>query len=165
MAASDPSSSPLTPSAFHSTSSHTSSVGISHRSSDVVSPIHNQWLRPADLAVFMHPSTPWDTEWYSSSSPIPPHLKGSPDIRFSGSFGHSGRTKTARGVILFSDLSICWYSVEYGSGPVTRWARFRPRPEPLSGSVLQQAAETYGAAVAEFAERAEASGRPVARGE
>ncbi len=25
----------------------------------------------ADLAVFMHPSTPWDTEWYSSSSPIP----------------------------------------------------------------------------------------------
>jgi hypothetical protein len=31
--------------------------------------------------------------------------------------------------------------------------------------VLQQAAETYGVAVAAFAERAEASGRPVARGE
>jgi hypothetical protein len=31
--------------------------------------------------------------------------------------------------------------------------------------VLQQAAETYGATVAAFAERAEASGRPVARGE
>ncbi|KAF8496115.1 hypothetical protein F5888DRAFT_1804261 [Russula emetica] len=120
----------------------------------------------ADLAMFMHPSTPWDTEWYSSSSPIPPYLNGSPDIRFSGSFGQSGRTKTARGVILFSDLSICWYSVTYDSGPVvTRWARFRPRPEPLSGSVLQQAAETYGATVAAFAERAEASGRPVARGE
>jgi hypothetical protein len=119
----------------------------------------------ADLAVFMHPSTPWDTEWYSSSSPIPPYLNGSPDIRFSGSFSQSGRTKTARGVILFSDLSICWYSVTYGSGPVTRWAGFRPRPDPLSGSVLQQAAEAYGATVAAFAERAEASGRPVARGE
>lgn len=120
----------------------------------------------ADLAVYMHPSTPWDTEWYSSSSsPIPPHLNGSPDIRFAGSFSQSGRTKTARGVILFSDLSICWYSVTYGSGPVTRWARFRPRPEPLSSSVLQQAAEAYGATVAAFAERAEASGRPVARGE
>lgn len=120
----------------------------------------------ADLAVFMHPSTPWDSDWYASGSPIPPHLNGSPDIRFSGSFGHSDpRTKTASGVILFSDLSICWYSVTYGSGPVARWARFRPRPEPLDGSVLQQAAETCGAAVAAFAERALASGRPVGRGE
>jgi len=71
----------------------------------------------------------------------------------------------ARGVILFSDLSMCWYSVTYGTGPVTRWARFRPRPESMSGAALQQAAETHGAAVAAFAERAVASGRPVARGE
>ena len=119
----------------------------------------------ADLAVFMHPSTPWDTEWYSSGSPVPPYLNGSRDIRFAGSSSQWGQTKTARGVILFSDLSICWYSVTYGNGPITRWARFRPRPEPLSDSVLQQAAETYGATVAAFAERAEASGRPVARGE
>ena len=120
----------------------------------------------ADLAVYMHPSTPWDTEWYSSNSPIPPHLNGSPEIRFSGSFGYSDpRNKMARGVILFSDLSMCWYSVTYGTGPVTRWARFRPRPESMSGAALQQAAETHGAAVAAFAERAVASGRPVARGE
>ena len=122
----------------------------------------------ADLAAFMHPSTPWDTaaEWYASSSPIPPHLNGSPHIRFSGSFGYSDpRAKTARGVILFSDLSICWYSVTYGSGSVTRWARFRPRPEPLPAAVLQHAAETYGAAVAAFAERAVGDGRPVGHGE
>ena len=123
----------------------------------------------ADLAIFMHPSTPWDTtEWYASSSPIPPHLNGSPHIRFAGSFGYSDpRVKTARGVILFSDLSICWYSVTYGTGPssVTRWARFLPRPEPLPGAVLQQAAETYGAAVAAFAKNAVAGGRPVAHGE
>jgi hypothetical protein len=71
----------------------------------------------------------------------------------------------ASGVILFSDLSICWYSVTYGSGSITRWARFRPRPEPLDGSVLQQAAETYGAAVAAFAEQVAGSGRPVGHGE
>src|SRR5216684_204490 len=95
----------------------------------------------ADLAVFMHPSTPWDTEWYASDPRMPPHLNGSPEIRFTGSFSHT----ESRGV--------------------TRWARFRPRPEPMSGAALQQAAETHGAAVAEFAERAVASGRPVARGE
>jgi hypothetical protein len=35
----------------------------------------------------------------------------------------------------------------------------------MSGAALQQAAETHGAAVSAFAERAVASGRPVARGE
>ena len=122
----------------------------------------------ADLAVFMHPSTPWDTEWYASNSPIPPYLNGSPEIRFAGSFGSSGpSTKIARGVVLFSDLSICWYSVTYGRGtPATRWARFRPCPSPISSAAaLRHAAETHGAAVAAFAEQAAASGRPVARGE
>jgi hypothetical protein len=120
----------------------------------------------ADLASYMHSSTPWDTDWYSSNSPIPPHLNGSPEMRFAGVSGSDGRSKTARGVMLFSDLSICWYSVTYGSGgPPTRWARFRPRPEPMSGAALQRAAQTHGAAVAAFAERAEASGRPVASGE
>jgi hypothetical protein len=120
----------------------------------------------ADLAWYMHPSTPWDTAWYSSNSPIPPHLNGSPEMRFAGLSGSDGRSKTARGVMLFSDLSMCWYSVTYGSGgPPTRWARFRPRPEPMSAAALQRAAQTHGAAVAAFAERAEASGRPVASGE
>ena len=120
----------------------------------------------ADLALFMHPSTPWDTEWFNSGLPIPPHLSGSREMRFAGSFGYSDpRSKTARGVILFSDLSMCWYSVTFGTSPVSRWARFRPRPEPLSDSVLQQAAETYGTAVAAFAERAVKDGRPVGHGE
>jgi hypothetical protein len=87
-------------------------------------------------------------------------------MRFAGSFGYSDpRSKMARGVILFSDLSMCWYSVTFGTGPVSRWARFRPRPEPLSGSVLQQAAETYGSAVTAFAERAVKEGQPVGHGE
>jgi hypothetical protein len=59
----------------------------------------------ADLAVFMHPSTPWDTDWYTSDPPMPPHLNGSPEIRFAGSFGHSD----PRGMVLFLDLSMCWY--------------------------------------------------------
>ncbi|KAH9974549.1 hypothetical protein BGW80DRAFT_1473937 [Lactifluus volemus] len=119
----------------------------------------------ADLASFMHPSTPWDTEWYAFNPPMPPYLKGSSDMRFAGSFGTSGGTKTARGVILFSDLSMCWYSVTFGNGGVTRWARFLPCPAPMSGAALQRAAKTHGAAVATFAKDAAASGRPVARGE
>src|SRR6266404_5852556 len=118
-----------------------------------------------DLARYMHPSTTWATNWYDSTSPIPPHLNGSPEIRFAGSFGSDGRSKTARGVMLFSDLSMCWYSVAYGNGQPVRWARFRPRPEPMSGAALQRAAQTHGTVVAAFAERAEASRRPVARGE
>ncbi|KAH9974561.1 hypothetical protein BGW80DRAFT_147152 [Lactifluus volemus] len=119
----------------------------------------------ADLASFMHPSTPWDTEWYAFNPPMPPYLKGSSDMRFAGSFGTSGGTKTVRGVIHFSDLSMCWYSVTFGNGGVTRWARFLPCPAPMSGAALQRAAETHGAAVATFTEDAAASGRPVARGE
>lgn len=120
----------------------------------------------ADLASYMHPSTPWDTDWYASDSPIPPYLNGSPEIRFAGASGSDWRSATARGVILFSDLSMCWYSVTYGGGrtPV-RWARFRPRPEPMSAAALRRAAQTHGVAVAAFAARAEESGRPVARGE
>ncbi|KAH9054132.1 hypothetical protein EDB87DRAFT_1796205, partial [Lactarius vividus] len=119
----------------------------------------------ADLAWYMHPSTSWDTDWYASNSPIPPHLNGSPDIRFAGAFGSDGRTKTARGVMLFSDFSMCWFSVAYGSGPPVRWARFRPCPEPMSAAALRRAAQTHGTVVAAFAVRAEASGRPVAHGE
>jgi hypothetical protein len=116
----------------------------------------------ADLAVFMHPSTPWDTEWYASDPPMPPYLNDSPEIRSSCSFSHSD----ARGVVLFSDLSLCWFSVTWGGyAAATRWARFRPCPEPMSGVALRRAAETHGAAVATFAENAVASGRPVGHGE
>ncbi|KAI9429014.1 hypothetical protein H4582DRAFT_389649 [Lactarius indigo] len=119
----------------------------------------------ADLAWYMLPSTPWDTDWYACDSPIPPHLNGSPEIRFAGAFVSDGNSKTARGVMLFSDFSMCWYSVSYGSGTPVRWARFRPCPEPMAAAALQRAAQTHGTAVAAFAVSAEASGRPVARGE
>jgi hypothetical protein len=122
----------------------------------------------ADLAAYMHPSTPWDSEWYTTTSPIPPHLNGSPEIRFTGSYSYSGAQHTARGAILFSDLSMCWYSVTFtkGRGPApSRWARYHPRPAPMPAPALRHAAETHGAAVATFAEGAVASGRPVGRGE
>ncbi|KAI9432742.1 hypothetical protein H4582DRAFT_1883590 [Lactarius indigo] len=119
----------------------------------------------ADLAWYMLPSTPWDTDWYASDLPIPPHLNGSPEIRFAGAFGSDGHSKMARGVMLFSDFSMCWYSVTYGSGPPARWARFRPCPEPMPAAALQRAAQTHGTVVAAFAVSAEASGRPVACGE
>ncbi|KAH9975044.1 hypothetical protein BGW80DRAFT_1299730 [Lactifluus volemus] len=114
----------------------------------------------------MHPSTPWDTEWYASDL-IPPHLKGSSDIRLSGAVVSLPVVgiKIARAVILFADLSMCWYSVTYGYGSVERWARFRPCPKPMSGAELQRAAETHGAAVAAFAKNAAASGQPVDSGE
>ncbi|KAH9034461.1 hypothetical protein EDB85DRAFT_2144307 [Lactarius pseudohatsudake] len=114
----------------------------------------------ADLAWYMHPSTPWDTNWYASNSQIPPHLNGSPDICFSGAFGSDGCTKTARGAMLSLDFSMCWYSVTYGSGPPLRWARFRPRPEPMSPAALRRAAQMHSAAVAAFPMRAERSCTP-----
>jgi hypothetical protein len=119
----------------------------------------------ADFEFFMRPSTPWDTEWYTSNPPIPPHLKGSKDIRFAGAVVSWAGIKNARGVILFADLSMCWYSVTYGYGSIERWAGFRPCPKPMSGAKLQRAAETHGVAVAAFADNAAASGQPVDSGE
>ncbi|KAH9066299.1 hypothetical protein EDB87DRAFT_1679045 [Lactarius vividus] len=98
----------------------------------------------ADLTWYILLSAPR----YASHSLIPPHLNGSPEIRFAGAFGSGGRTQTAR-----------------GRDARALGARFCPFPEPMSAAMLRRAAQTHGATVAAYSARAEASGRPVARGE
>ncbi|KAH9975039.1 hypothetical protein BGW80DRAFT_1299696, partial [Lactifluus volemus] len=113
----------------------------------------------------MHPSTPWYTEWYTSFPPLPPQTPESSDIRYAGVVVSSFGTKKVRGGILFSDLSMGWYSVTYGRGTIKRWARFRTCPKPMSGDKLRRAAETHGRNVAHFAEHAAEIGRSVGSGE
>ncbi|KAH9177973.1 hypothetical protein EDB89DRAFT_1295277 [Lactarius sanguifluus] len=93
---------------------------------------------------------------------IPPHLKESPEIRFAGAFDSGGRTKTARGAILFSDFSMCWYLVTYGSGPPACWARFQPRPEPMSAATLRHAADARrgGSGICNARRRVQKARRP-----
>ncbi|KAH9975048.1 hypothetical protein BGW80DRAFT_1225355 [Lactifluus volemus] len=121
----------------------------------------------AEFALYMHPSTFWDTEWYAFHQ-IPPHLVKEPlDIRFECEVVSERGIETLSGVILFPDLSMCWYSVIYGIGIgcIKRSARFRRCPKPMSGAALRRAAETHGAAVANFADDAAASGQVVDSGE
>ena len=51
------------------------------------------------------------------------------------------------------------------SSRVIREAKYLDCPEPLSAEMLWDACSTYGEQVAQFAERAEAGGVPIARGE
>ena|SRR6266404_5086167 len=106
------------------------------------------------------------------ANPTPPK-RIIPDIRSSGSFGYPGRTKIARRNLRPQHMLVrCMRrgrqiqikkkayvgTPSHGVAAPSRAGRIS-NGLCLSGSVLQQAAETYGAAVAEFAERAEASGR------
>ncbi|KAH9030469.1 hypothetical protein EDB84DRAFT_210235 [Lactarius hengduanensis] len=68
------------------------------------------------------PSTLWDTDWYASNLPIPLQPQR---IRRRSAFRAPSiwivRTKTARGVMVYSNFSMCWYFVTYGSGTPVRW--------------------------------------------
>ena len=130
-----------------------------------VFPSHGQQLRrcrPSSTRSRLH--APIHTPNGILHSPIPPQPKQLARYPLFNSLGHSG---------IFSDPAYVG-TLSYTTAvaiTVTRWSSFRPRPErpePLSGSVLQQATDKYGVTVAAFAKCGEASGpsRPVlARGE
>jgi hypothetical protein len=98
------------------------------------------------------PPRPGTPTWKPLNSPNSLHLNGSPETRSAGESGSNGRSKSPRNVVLFSDLSMCWYSVTYGSGgPLTRQARFWLRPESMSAAALpQRASKTHGATAVAF---------------
>ena len=82
--------------------------------------------------------------------------------------------KTIHAGILFSDLSMCWYSVSFSttshSDPndtraVVRSAQYLPRPAPQDKDTLIAASETYGETIAAFAESFVGTGQYCARGE
>ncbi|OCH88502.1 hypothetical protein OBBRIDRAFT_734332 [Obba rivulosa] len=114
----------------------------------------------ADLAHYFTPSVHWDSPWYTSSNPMPAPIAGSSQIAFTASWQMHGGTKTLYAGVLFSDLSMCWFSVQFPSSPtdpndlarIKRSAQFLPRPGPLDVDTLVAAHETYGEAVAASAE-------------
>jgi hypothetical protein len=75
---------------------------------------------------------------------------------------------------MFSDLSICWYTVEYttpstadpnDSAAVPRKAVYLPRPSPMPKEALLEAHKTYGETIAAFAESFVGTGEVCGRGE
>lgn len=127
----------------------------------------------ADLAHFFSPSTHWDSAWYLDSD-LPPPLQRDAPPSYTASWEMRGTTKTTYGGVLFSDLSICWYSVQFStsghddpndSRTVKRTAKYLPRPAAKDGATLLEASETYGETVAAFGESFEGTGQYCARGE
>ncbi|TFK92889.1 hypothetical protein K466DRAFT_643099 [Polyporus arcularius HHB13444] len=130
----------------------------------------------ADLAHYFSPHTHWSSAWYTDGDRMAPPLKGNGHMAYAGGWESNGTTQTISGGVLFSDLSMCWYSVSWpqtappthdanDSRIVHRSARYLPRPSPWSREQLIDAHETYGETVAGFAESFEDGGQPCARGE
>jgi len=91
-----------------------------------------------------------------------------------GSMQTYGNTKTVWGGVFYSDLSMCWWSVEFplnfqadpnDSRSVKRDAQYLPRPAPMDRAALIEAHETYGETIAAFAESFEDTGEYCSRGE
>lgn len=129
----------------------------------------------ADLASYFDASTRWSTPWYTStSSLLPPDVGSRKDISYTGSWMARGTAKTSQAAVLFPDLSLCWTSVSYStsqnadpndSNAVRREAVWRDAPAVLDAQTLIEASETYGEAIAGFAESYVDSGGYCGRGE
>ncbi|KIJ53522.1 hypothetical protein M422DRAFT_25388 [Sphaerobolus stellatus SS14] len=124
-----------------------------------------------ELCNFFSPSSPWPRDsqlWYAKGDAVPPPLAENRHCTRSHSFQSIGDQHTVAGGALFSDLSRCWYTVEWSDRnlhAVRRKAVFLPPPEPMSREELIDAYETYGETVAGFAESYEGTGQWCARGE
>ncbi|KAI0085540.1 hypothetical protein BDY19DRAFT_1020933 [Irpex rosettiformis] len=126
-----------------------------------------------DLASYFLPTTHWESAWYTSGELAPP-LKDEASPNWTASWSSRGSNKTIHAGVLFSDLSMCWYSVSFStisrSDPndtraVVRSARYLPRPSPQDRTTLVSASETYGETIAAFAESFVGSGQYCAQGE
>lgn len=126
-----------------------------------------------DLCMYFSSSTNWDTAWYATPEATPPPLKQSRDCRRSHYIQQRGDKVTLGGGVFFSDMSACWYVVEWSkrnerdtsAGNVRRRATAIGRPDSMSRDELLLARETYGESVAAFAESYEGTGQWCARGE
>lgn len=121
--------------------------------------------------MYFSSSTQWDSAWYATPSAVPPPLENSRDCHRSHYTQWRGDMHTLAGGALFSDLSACWYVVEWSkrnaqnTSAAKRRATVLPRPEPMSRDELVLAHETYGETIAAFAENYEGTGQWCARGE
>lgn len=128
----------------------------------------------SDLAHFFHPSTVWDNPWYEGENLLPPILHGDTHHMFAASWEAFGADRAIYIGVLFSDLSICWASVQYSTSShaspndlslVKRKAQFIARPTSMDQAGLIKAHETYGEEVAAFAELYISRGTYCGRGE
>jgi hypothetical protein len=127
-----------------------------------------------DFAQYFKASTRWDAAWYSSKSPVPPALQGNPQITYSMSRRSVGPETTLSCGVAFSDLSICWFTVDFSTARVAdpnntslvkRSAKYLGRPQAMDKAALLAAHETYGETIAAFAESFLGTGEFCARGE
>ncbi|KAI8972606.1 hypothetical protein BD414DRAFT_510366 [Trametes punicea] len=130
-----------------------------------------------DLAHYFSPSTHWASAWYTEDDLLAPPLRGNGRLNWTASWQSDGRTKTVFAGVLFADLSMCFYTLSFpqNASPSTpdpndaravqRHAVYLPRPAPWDRARLVEAHETYGEAIARFAESFENTGRFCARGE
>jgi hypothetical protein len=128
-----------------------------------------------DLAHYFHPSTHWDSPWYSSENPVPPPLIDNKDSNHLISSRSADQKKTIFGGVVFSDLSMCWFTVEFSANisshnpddisSVKRTAVYLPRPSPMTKETLLEAHETYGETIAAFAESFVGTGEVCQSGE
>ena len=131
----------------------------------------------ADTAAYFSSSSisTWSSPWFLSDSPLPPPLANRADMTWSSSWQQRGNAKVLIGTALFCDLSVAWWKVQWDvqeeqtrgfaqSTRVRREAKYLDCPDPLPAEQLWDACSTYGEQVAQFAERAEQGGVPIARG-
>ncbi|KAH8928667.1 hypothetical protein BT69DRAFT_1293161 [Atractiella rhizophila] len=106
--------------------------------------------------------------WYQSDNPLPPILVNRQDMMWTASWSHRGTNKEVLGAAIFEDCSRITYRVAFDTRTgviASKEGLYRPIPEPWDGELLAGWAESFGEIIAQFAERAEAEGRPVGRGE
>ncbi|KZT05275.1 uncharacterized protein LAESUDRAFT_702502 [Laetiporus sulphureus 93-53] len=128
-----------------------------------------------DLACYFSSSAHWDSAWYASDNPLrAPPLEGNTQIQLAGSMEQHGLRKMVYGGVLFADLSICWFTIEFPTNgaadpndarAVKRAARYLPRPLAMDRAALVDAHERYSETIAAFAESFEESGQYCGRGE
>jgi len=131
----------------------------------------------ADVAHYISPQTPWThaDNWYQTNAPWPPLPPGvdRAHARWAPSSGLiMGDMRTMIGSGTFSDLSVCFYYLEYPTAPhdpsdsrVQRRAWYTNKPEYMDAEPLVRGHNTYGEDIASFAESYQDTGVHVTNGE
>jgi hypothetical protein len=105
---------------------------------------------------------------------MPPLLEGNTQMTYALSWQSYGDTRTLYAGIMFADLSVCWFTVQFSmsshadpndTSRVIRSARYLPRPNPMDRAALVEAHETYGDTIAAFGESFAGTGEFCGRGE
>lgn len=126
-------------------------------------------LSAATFFVYPDSFPEWKSQWYTSKTDRqPPNLKDRKDILWKCSTSYTGTSNEMIGSVFFSDLSFLIYSVKWDSNRSETFeivVEYKDIPATLDQESLKAASATYGNVIAEFAEDAENSGKPVGDGE